>query len=80
MENNQYVWVIYSGVEKNSHDLSESYQINGALYIARVDRFLDEKTLFLSSGLIACVMDRASSIDIDDDYDFNLAAWLLSQR
>ena len=69
-----------SGVEKNSHDLTESYQINGALYIARVDRFLDEKTLFLRSGIIAYVMDRASSVDIDDNYDFNLAAWLLSRR
>jgi CMP-N-acetylneuraminic acid synthetase len=69
-----------SGLEKNSHDLSPSFQINGAIYIVRVDLMLDEKTLFLKSGTAAYVMDRASSVDIDDDYDLELAVWLLNRR
>ena len=67
-------------LEKSSLDCALSYQINGAIYIASVDRFLDERTLFLKSGMVAYVMDRASSVDIDDEDDLNLAACLLSQR
>ena len=67
-------------LEKSSLDCALSYQINGAIYIASVDRFLDEKTIFLKSGMVAYVMDRASSVDIDDEYDLQLAAWLLNRR
>jgi CMP-N-acetylneuraminic acid synthetase len=73
-------FILNTTLEKNSHELSPSFQINGAIYIVRVDRFLAERTLFLKSGMVACVMDRASSVDIDDDYDLQLAAWLLNER
>ena len=67
-------------LEKSSHELSPSYQINGAIYISPVDRFLEERTVFLESGLSAYVMNRASSVDIDDEYDLQLASWLLKRR
>jgi CMP-N-acetylneuraminic acid synthetase len=67
-------------LDKSSQDCALSYQINGAIYIASVDRFLYEKTVFLKSGMVAVVMDRASSVDIDDEYDLQLAAWLLNRR
>ena len=53
--------------------LPPNYQINGAIYIANVKRFLKEETLFFSTGVIAYVMTRDCSIDIDDDYDFKSA-------
>ena len=67
-------------LDKQSQEFMPSYQINGAIYVTPVDRFLKEKTLFLKSGMVAYVMDRASSVDIDDEYDLRLAAWLLEQR
>jgi CMP-N-acetylneuraminic acid synthetase len=73
-------FILQTDLEKKSQDFSQSFQINGAIYIALVDRFLDERTIFLKTGMIAYVMDRTSSVDIDDEYDMLLAAWLLNQR
>ena len=67
-------------LEKSSQDFLPSFQINGAIYIANVRRFLEEKTVFLRLGMVAYVMDRRSSVDIDDEYDFQLASWLLTLK
>ena len=67
-------------LDRQSQEFLPSYQINGSIYIAPVDLFLKEKTFFLRKGVTAYVMDRASSVDIDDEYDLNLAAWLLNRR
>jgi CMP-N-acetylneuraminic acid synthetase len=67
-------------LEKRSQEFLPSFQINGAIYITPVNQFLSEGTLFLRSGMVAYVMDRASSVDIDDDFDFELADWLLTRR
>ena len=45
-----------------------------------VDQFLKERTLFLRKGMVAYIMDRKDSIDIDDEYDESLAEWLLRQK
>mgnify|MGYP001411601163 CR=1 FL=1 len=67
-------------LDRQSQEFLPSYQINGAIYIVPVDQFLEEKTFFLRKGVAAYVMDRASSVDIDDEYDLQLAAWLLNRR
>jgi CMP-N-acetylneuraminic acid synthetase len=67
-------------LSKQSQAFDLSYQVNGAVYIVPVDSFLKEKTVFLSTGMVAYIMDRTSSIDIDDKYDLRLAEWLLRQR
>ena len=67
-------------LEKQSQELSPSFQINGAIYVTPINRFIKETTLFLNSGMVAYVMDRASSVDIDDEFDLELAAWLLNCR
>ncbi len=67
-------------LDKQSQTFSTSYQVNGAIYIVPVERFLEENTLFLSSGMVAYVMKRIDSIDIDDEYDLRLAEWLIGQR
>ena len=64
-------------LEKSSQEFSPSYQINGAIYISNVNKFLEEKTVFLKSGMVVYEMDRASSVDIDDEYDLQLASWLI---
>ena len=67
-------------LDKQSQLFSPSYQINGAIYIVPVKQFLEERTLFLSSGMVAYVMERIDSVDIDDEYDLRLAEWLLQRR
>ena len=67
-------------MEKQSQEFVPSYQINGAIYIVPVERFLKEETLFLSTGMVAYVMNRRDSVDIDDEYDLRMAEWLLSER
>ena len=64
-------------LEHQSQNLSPGYQINGAIYIVSVAQFLKEKTLFLSTGMVAYVMERKDSVDIDDSYDLSLSDWLL---
>jgi CMP-N-acetylneuraminic acid synthetase len=68
-----------TSLDKQSQEFVPSYQINGAIYIVPVDRFLEENTFFLATGMVAYVMDRMVSVDIDDEYDLRLAEWLLKE-
>jgi CMP-N,N'-diacetyllegionaminic acid synthase len=62
------------GVLNNrSQDLEKQYRINGAIYICRTDELLKEKTFFLKDNIFAYIMDRKSSIDIDEEIDFKIA-------
>ena len=62
------------GVLNNrSQDLEKQYRINGAIYISRTDELLKEKTFFLKDNIFAYIMDRKSSIDIDEEIDFKIA-------
>jgi len=63
-----------------SQQLPSYYRLNGALYFCRINRMIEERTLFLKSGAYAYVMDRKNSIDIDDQDDFELAGIYLNQR
>ncbi|MFA6126532.1 MAG: acylneuraminate cytidylyltransferase family protein [Bacteroidales bacterium] len=63
-----------------SQQLPAYYRLNGALYFCRINRMMEEKTLFLKSKAFAYVMNRKDSIDIDDQVDFDLAAIYLGQR
>ena len=73
-------FILNTKLDQQSQNFLPSYQINGAIYITPVDGFLKEKSFFLKAGMVAYVMDRASSVDIDDEYDLQLAEWLLKQR
>ena len=63
---------------KRSQDLDKYYRLNGAIYICRTDRLLKEKTFFIKDKIYAYIMDRKSSVDIDDEIDFKLAKVLMS--
>lgn len=63
-----------------SQQLPPYYRLNGALYLCRIQRMIQERTLFLKTGAYAYVMSRRDSIDIDDQVDFDLAAIYLGQR
>jgi len=62
---------------KRSQDLDKYYRVNGTIYICKTDKFLEENTLFLKDNIFAYIMDRKSSVDIDDEIDFKLAEVLI---
>lgn len=67
-------------LSKRSQDLPKRYRINGAIYIVKTERFLREKTFFIKDNIYAYIMDKFSSVDIDDEFDFNFAEYLIEKR
>lgn len=51
-------------------DLPPAYTLNGAIYIAKIDRFLQTKS-FLQEDTVAYEMPISRSLDIDDVQDFD---------
>ena len=58
---------------RRSQDLEKYYRINGAIYICKTEKFLEEKTFFINDNIFAYKMDKKSSIDIDEEVDFEIA-------
>ena len=58
-------------------DLPTTYSLNGAIYIAKVDWIINNKS-FLSDQTIAYVMQKNESIDIDDLEDLKKAEQLIN--
>lgn len=56
-----------------SQDLETYYRINGAIYICKTERLLEEKSFFIKDNILAYLMDRKNSIDIDEEIDFKIA-------
>lgn len=63
---------------KRSQDLETYYRLNGAIYICRTERLLDEKSFFIKNDIYAYIMDRDSSVDIDEAIDVKLAEVLIT--
>ena len=63
-----------SGVlNKRSQDLEKYYRLNGAIYICKVEKLLEERGFFLKDNIFDFKMDRENSIDIDEEIDFQIA-------
>jgi len=65
-------------LNKRSQDLETYYRLNGAIYICKTDKLLEEESFFLKENIFAYVMDRKSSVDIDEEIDFIIARTLIS--
>ena len=61
-------------LNKRSQDLETYYRLNGAIYICKVDKLLEEKNFLLKKNIFAYIMSREHSIDIDEKIDFDIAA------
>jgi len=59
-------------------DMPKTYQLNGAVYIAKVEWLKKNKT-FIANGVTASIMPNERSIDIDSEYDLSLCEYLLSK-
>lgn len=57
-------------------DLPKCYKLNGAIYLSRVDDFLNDGDIY-SVDCYAYVMDDKRSVDIDTDLDFKIAELLI---
>ena len=60
-------------------DLTQTYALNGAVYVSRVDRFRESKTFF-GSETVAYVMPQERSLDIDTQFQFDIATFLAGRK
>ena len=60
-------------LNKRSQDLEKYYRLNGAIYICKTEKLLEEKSFMIKENIFAYVMDRESSVDIDEEIDFRVA-------
>ena len=61
----------------NRQALQKTYELNGAIYAAFTNWFLDSKQ-FIGNNTLAYFMPPEKSIDIDTEYDFKLAEMIIS--
>jgi CMP-N-acetylneuraminic acid synthetase len=66
-----------SAVNTRSQDLEKYYRLNGAIYLCKVKKILDEKTFFLQDNIFSYKMSQDNSIDIDTKLDLQIAMCLL---
>lgn len=59
-------------------DLPTVYRLNGAIYIAKVGIILKNKNWY-TDNTVPIIMDKISSVDIDDEIDFKFAEFLLKR-
>ncbi|MCJ8327987.1 MAG: acylneuraminate cytidylyltransferase family protein [Campylobacterales bacterium] len=65
-------------LNKRSQDLETYFRLNGAIYICKTTKLLEEKSFFLKKNIYAYKMDRKYSIDIDEEIDFKIAEILIN--
>lgn len=67
-----------TGVSLRTQDLSPAFEVNGALYVASVVYLRGHRTFFGPDATAMVIQSRTESIDIDDDWDWQLAQWAIS--
>jgi len=65
---------------KRIQELPKFYRLNGAIYICKTEKLIEENTFFLKKNVYAYIMDKKSSIDIDEELDFKLAEIILKEK
>lgn len=66
-------------MEERRQNMPSVYQQNGAIYIVNADIFRNEKRFYCKPS-VPYVMSRVDSIDIDEEFDFQLAELILQGR
>lgn len=57
-------------------ELPTYYRLNGAIYMGKVERFIENKNFF-GKNSIAFIMSQEKSVDIDSQIDFKLAELMM---
>lgn len=68
---------ISKDIKTRRQELPKYYRLNGAIYICKIEYFLEHK-YFYGEKSYAYVMDKKKSIDIDDEFDFILTDYLMN--
>ncbi len=58
---------------KQRQDFEKYYRINGAIYMISVDYFKEDHINLFREKACACIMEKRYSVDIDDEFDFEVA-------
>jgi len=64
---------------KNSQQFSKFYRLNGAVYLGYCDYILEQKS-FHGEASFAYIMPKMRSVDIDDEFDFMFAEFLMENN
>lgn len=67
-------------ITKQSQSYLKRYTLNGAIYITDINRMLLEKSHIYGSSMYAYIMSEQDSLDIDSEYDFEIANYLMRKR
>lgn len=67
-------------LNKRSQDIEKYYRLNGAIYICKTEKLLEEKSFFIKESIFAYVMDRECSVDIDEELDFLIADCIVKKN
>lgn len=63
-----------------SQDLGTHYRLNGAVCCGCIEDVLQNKSFYLPQGSFAYVMDKAYSVDVDEQFDFEYAEFLIAKQ
>jgi CMP-N,N'-diacetyllegionaminic acid synthase len=58
--------------------LEKYYRLNGAIYICKTEHLFKTKTLY-NENSFAYLMERRASLDIDDEFDFDIAEAIIKK-
>ena len=64
---------------RRRQDAGKFYRLNGAIYIVNVERFGTDTFLY-QRGSYGYIMEQERSVDIDTEFDFKFAEFLLAQK
>ncbi|PKM61030.1 MAG: CMP-N-acetlyneuraminic acid synthetase [Firmicutes bacterium HGW-Firmicutes-4] len=70
---------IKKGTSYRRQDLPRYYRINGAIYLANIDYYIENTDLY-RQNCYAYIMKKENSVDIDDKLDFIFAETLLKNK
>lgn len=72
----KYFDIDYSNYRRQSY---KEYTPNGAIFMAKIDEYLEQKHFFGSKS-IAYKMNRIDSVDVDDEIDYELAKICIKKK
>ena len=76
-EGNSLNGFISKSSNKQRQSLDTYYRPNGAIYIASINEFKNDQFLY-REGAYAYIMSKEKSVDIDTEFDFRFAEFLLN--
>ena len=78
-DGNMASFILSENANKNRQEQEAFFQVNGALYISRVDYICSEKNWY-GDKTFAYVMPESHSVDIDTELDFFIAKLFIQKK